>query len=259
MSHRFCRGLSSSSTRRFLSLGIGAAIASIFAIAPGMASAQTTGAGTVTACINKKSGAMQYRSAKQAKKKCKKGWTKVTWSVAGPTGPGGATGPAGQAGPAGSFPSVKSADGKTVGTLLGYYWFGVWTILIDGGAYGYTNGGELSAEGAPVWQTADCTGQAYSLSFGASAADVKPADYAGVWRMVYRKGLGTSASPYGPPRAWTGTGEAATDVSNATVYILNTSGTCVVYPYGGPVTGALMPLKELSSVPGDVPGPLSIG
>jgi hypothetical protein len=56
------------------------------------ASAQAADSNTVVACVSKKTGAMKYSSTGN----CKKGYTKVTWNVAGPTGPAGPAGPGSQ-------------------------------------------------------------------------------------------------------------------------------------------------------------------
>ena len=68
-----------------------------------MASAPEAGAAKLTACVKKKSGAMRLVSGKKAKKKCPKGWRKVTWEKGKGVAP----------------LKVVAADGKVVGTLVG--------------------------------------------------------------------------------------------------------------------------------------------
>jgi hypothetical protein len=57
---------------------------------------------TVTACVNERSGTTKVLLGAKAKKKCAKGWTKMTWNVAGPAGRNGVNGVNGTNGASGA-------------------------------------------------------------------------------------------------------------------------------------------------------------
>src|SRR3954447_1088407 len=106
-------------TRAPALIATAAATLGLFAMVAGGAQAASKPT-TVTACVNKKSGATKVLLGSKAKKKCAKGWSKVTWSVAGKNGANGSNGSNGTNGAAG-----KNAVGLQVrdsaGTVLGTY------------------------------------------------------------------------------------------------------------------------------------------
>jgi hypothetical protein len=81
----FCRTLSKLAT---LSIALGTA-----------SLATADGAAVIHACVNASSGVMQLVGAEEG---CKKHWVKVSWNVAGRSGPQGQPGPTGPTGPQGS-------------------------------------------------------------------------------------------------------------------------------------------------------------
>src|SRR5262245_28710432 len=74
------------------------------------ASAQAGSSSTITACVKKKTGAVTILSKKKAKKKCPKGSTKMTWSIAGKPGKNGKNGTNGANGSAGA-PGSNGTNG----------------------------------------------------------------------------------------------------------------------------------------------------
>lgn len=179
---------------------------------------------TVTACVNNKSGATKVLLGKKAKRKCAKGWTKMTWNVAGPQGAAGKNGVNGvngvNGGPgangahgANGAVSVRDATGKRIGGFGGYSsLMGTFSLLQviadDGGVYTYLDSvGKLfpilglSSGGSPLFLDAGCAGQAYFPSgsmMGSGASEL----LGGSFRFAYRPFLGMSLLDLGPTRAW---------------------------------------------------------
>lgn len=236
---------------------------------------------TVTACVNKKSGATKVLLGVKAKKKCAKGWTKMTWNVAGPAGKNGANGAngaTGATGPNGAPLAVRDSTGKRIGGFGGYLMVGIPLPLVqviadDGGVYTYLDStgqliplSSLSGGGSPLFLDAACAGTAY-MSMGSGPSPVLEPMVGGSSRFAYRAVTGASMLDLGPTRAWKLT-KATTVVPPAapTFYELTTTGACtaVIDDPGTPYDDRPQPgdhLEQLAAVvaPPDGVGPLTIG
>jgi len=200
---------------------------------------------TVKVCVKKKSGEMRLLT----KKKCKKGWKKVTWNQKGDTGP------QGNQGADGPNLKVKDGNGATLGTFLGVFpqGFPLVFVQIDGGAYTYTPNGLLypAGSGSPDFKNNTCSGTAYLTASSPLSAQLLTGSAGGPGRLVYRQ----TTPNLGAALAWqfTTTTENAVAVQ---LYELNSAGACVAD--GGPFNGILVALSPVTA-PQDVPGPLTIG
>jgi hypothetical protein len=202
---------------------------------------------TVKACVNKSTGELRILTGK---KKCKKGWKKISWNKKG------ATGPQGNPGAQGPNLSVKDSTGKVLGKFLGVFPQGL-TLLsveIDGGAYTYLPNGLLFTSfmsDSPRYKTNDCTGTAYLTSSSAITTQFLTGSAGGPSRVAYRK----TDPTYGPPQAWefTSTSENAVALQ---LYRRDKTFTCL--PEAAVYNGTLVVLSPVPAPP-DVPGPLTIG
>ncbi len=217
------------------------------ALAGSMAAAPDAQAAKLTACVKKKTGAMRLVSGKKAKKKCPRGWRKVTWQK-----------DKGQSGL-----QVVSADGKVVGKLVGTAGDGVTlnalNVLRNGGIYTYLGGGQLSPitsmAALPSFKTADCSGQAYlglSGSLPPAALDFYKGILGGTFRMVFRT---FSPLGLGPASAWKFQGVVEDVTVGIQLYQLQTDGTCA--PGDPSFTGTLFQFDS-EPAPPDFKGPLRI-
>ncbi len=211
---------------------------------------------TVTACVNKHSGAAKIMVGTKAKKKCPKGTTKVSWNTAGPkgaTGAPGAGGAAGLPGAPGPVLNVKDAAGNVIGQYVGVINEGVnlYFVLRDGGVFTYLESGQLYPIGSsPNFKTNTCTGTAY-LEASGSTAQLLLDSVGGTSRVVYRP----STPVLGPVQAWKLAGPAET-LAAVQMYGLNNMGACVLD--GGPYSGSVVTLASVAAPP-DGTGILTIG
>ncbi len=223
--------------RRLLAIGGAAAL-----LAGLTGGSPALGATTYKACVKKSTGEMRFLS----KKKCKKGWKKITWKKDGPRGD---SGPDGAVGPANSFGMVVDGNGVEVGRSLGVYApaIAVFSVLIDGGQYSfYGSGLLLPSYSSPYFDNASCAGTGY-LSVS-DLETMNPALKLTQLRLVYRAGSGSSI---GPSRAFKLAGTSR-GVLNTVLWRLDTGGTCQAVP---PYSGYLLELTEIPAPP-DRPGPL---
>ncbi|TXH32369.1 MAG: hypothetical protein E6Q91_01405 [Actinobacteria bacterium] len=227
-------------------LGAGTAIAvGTGALLGGVAS--PVQAKTVKACVKKKTGDVRILTGK---KKCKKGWKKVSWNQKGKTGP------QGKQGAQGPNLVVKDGTGKVLGKFLGVLPEGLSLISveIDGGSYLYLPSGIIYpgfSSSSPSYKTNTCTGTGYVESSSPLSTQFLTGAAGGPSRLVYRP----STPVLGPPSAWklTSTSE---NVVNQPLWERDSSGACVVNLPN--YTGALVALESIAA-PQDVPGPLTIG
>lgn len=237
---------------------------------------------TVTACVNRKSGATKVLLGAKAKKKCAKGWTKMTWNVAGPAGKNGANGANGAPGAAGvngtnganGSVSVRDSTGKRIGGFGGYFGLGLSLALIqviadDGGVYTYLDStGQLlplatmGGGGSPLFKDAACAGPAYIPAAGASLFGVSGLA-GGSARFAYRPVTGSSLTDLGPTRAW----KLTTTLSVVpgvvpTFYELDMVGGCAPFvpePGGEIEAGDYLVQLAPAIAPPDGVGPLTVG
>jgi hypothetical protein len=224
-----------------------AAFVLVIALFASMAGAPDAGAARLTACVNKKTGDMRLVSGKKAKRKCPRGWRKVTWEK-GKGSPG---------------YKVYSADGKLVGGLLGSGSPGggltFYTVLRNGGIYTYFPNGSLLPSGAlsgssPVFKTSDCSGLAYIPLSGAPPPGIVnfyKGLFTGPFRLVYRTSSG--GPDFGPARAWKSNGATENIAAPLDLYELDSAGACVLDQAG--FTGTLFRFVAAAAPP-DFKGPL---
>ncbi len=201
---------------------------------------------TVNACVKKSTGEVRILSGK---KKCKKGWKKISWNQKGKAGP------QGNQGAQGPNLSVIDGNGKTVGRFLGLFPEGPTLIFveIDGGSYMFLPNGTLFSigGGSPSFKTSTCDGTAYLQSSSAQTTQFITGSAGGPSRLVYRPIQPT----FGPASAWKFS--TTTEAVNALpMWELNDTGACVPDPPN--FTGTLVTLERVTA-PLDVPGPLKIG
>lgn len=225
--------------------GLAAALGVSLLVAGG--AAMPAQAKTVKACVKKSTGELRMLTGK--KKKCKKGWKKVSWNQKGDTGP------QGNQGAQGPNLMVKDGNGQVLGRFLGTFPSGLMIIFVEvgGGSYTYTPNGLLYPLGGPSpnFKDAACAGTAYMTADSPLTAQLIAGSVGGPSRIVYRK----TTPVLGAPRAWefTATTENAVAVQ---LYDLDPSGACT--PDGPPYNGTLAKLNPVTAPP-DVPGPLTIG
>jgi hypothetical protein len=197
---------------------------------------------TVKVCVKKSSGEMRLLT----KKKCKKGWKKVTWNQKGDTGP------QGNQGAQGPNLTVKDGTGKVLGRYVGLYpaGFALMFVEINSGIYLYAPNGQLfpGFSSSPSFKTNTCNGTAYIRSSSPQTTQLYTQSAGGPTRIVYRV---TNPVP-GAISAWALT--ATTESVNQTMYVLNSSGVCTA---DGNYNGTLVALQSVAA-PADVPGPLTI-
>jgi hypothetical protein len=245
-------------------LAAAAAAIALLAAGPAHAASPTT----ITACVKTKTGAVKVlTTAKAKKKKCAKGYKKMTWvttGVAGKDGKNGASGTNGKDGTNGSNgtngangtpAAVLSATGNVVGLQLGLLSAGpisLYYVLADGGIWTYAGNGQLfpSMVASPVLFTDPaCSGQP-SLAIDA----VNAAFVASQYRLVLRP-IDTVTGAYGTPRAWKLGVAAGTQQAGQTYYSQDFAGLCS--PYTAHTGDPLFSLTPVA-VPADVPGPLTV-
>jgi len=210
----------------------------------------------VKACVHKRSGDLRFLTGTK-KKKCKRGWKKVTWNAKGApgsTGPSGNTGPGGSTGPAGPLGPrmvVKAGNGETVGDFLSIYPATPQfiSILIDGGVYQYFPNGRLIPSDSPNYKDAACAGTAYTDANSQIVEDLIKGSAGGSSRVVYR----ATSPTFGVPKAFQFTTTA--ESVNQQLYAFNQSGVCI--PDGGVYNGRLVQLATTQAPP-DFVGPLTI-
>lgn len=198
---------------------------------------------TVKACVKKSTGEVRILTGR---KKCKKGWKKVSWNHKGETGP------QGNQGAQGPNLTVKDGTGKVLGKFLGLYpaGFAVMFVEIDGGSYAYAPSGVAYpfGSGSPAFKTNTCNGTAYARSSSPQTTLLITGAAGGPTRLVYRK---TNPS-LGPAFAWAFT--TTTESVNQIMYVLDDTGACVA---DGNHNGTIVAVQSVTAPP-DVPGPLTI-
>ena len=205
-------------THKALTLAATTAVAlSVTAVAASGAQAATTrtktsatAATTITICVKTKTGTVKVLSAKQAKKKCAKGYKKLTWNAQGPAGKNGTNGTGGTNGTNGlNGGSLKVHDsaGNLIGAFAGQGQtpnaiFNTYTVLgADGGLYNYLPSGQLMPNFVPLmFRDSACTGPAY-LSADPSLTPVLLTMVGGALRVVFRP-IDEQSLTFGPARAW---------------------------------------------------------
>jgi uncharacterized low-complexity protein len=225
---------------------------------------------TVTACVNKKSGATKVLLGSKAKKKCPKGSTKVRWSVSGKNGANGVSGTNGTNGKDTSALQVRDSAGNVLGRFAGTTLFSavpIYNVLAsDGGLYMYLPSGELepslaAGAGGIVFADSGCAGTAYANVSAPPSSSLSL--FVGPARLVYRSGnLGAES----PARVWKYTSTTLTVPSPApTYYQLDPTGACVAI-VAGPnplilplIAGNALIALESTPAPPDGVGPLTIG
>jgi hypothetical protein len=266
-------------------LGLSQGVVSAQAAKPKKPSAAKK-ATTVTACVNKKTGAVKVLLGSKAKKKCPRGSTKVQWSTAGRNGTNGKSGLNGVNGvngingidgvngPGGSPLNVRDANGKAIGTFIDYGTLGlpIYQVLVDGGLYSYLATGQLmppftltGSSASPAFLDGTCSGTAYQLTFGdPGVAGLSAQLLGGPMRFVFRttpEGDETSPLPtgfdgLGPASAWKAT-TTTRSLTDANVWALDSvTGACT--KADDTYTGGLVALTPVPA-PADAVGPLSIG
>jgi hypothetical protein len=224
--------------RRMVGLVAFGALVLALVMAMAMSAAPKAEAATLTACVKKKTGEMRLVSGKKAKKKCPKGWRKVSWNSEGPG-------------------VVRDKNGKLVGKLLGVFPGGgtIYIVQRNGAQYFYLGSGEVFTigGGSPSYTTPDCSGPAY-LSNTASPAETANLlrVIGGPFRIVFR--TTTGGFPTGPTRAWKSAGTFIPAVAVQTYELDPTSGLCVI---DSVVNGNLINLTEVPAPP-DFDGPLRL-
>lgn len=202
---------------------------------------------TVNACVKKSTGELRMLTGK--KKKCKKGWKKVSWNQKGDTGP------QGNPGAQGPNLMVKDGNGQVLGRFLGTFPMGPLLVFVEinGGSYTYMPNGLLYPLGiqSPNFKDNACAGPAYVTSSSPTSTSLITGSAGGPSRIVYRRTNPT----FGAPLAW----QFSTTTENAVavqLYERDSSGACT--PDGAPYNGQLVKLESVPA-PQDVPGPLTIG
>ncbi|MEZ5184900.1 MAG: hypothetical protein R2720_04070 [Candidatus Nanopelagicales bacterium] len=226
-----------------------AAVTSVFLAGSAMAvtSPPAVAKSTYKACVKKSTGEMRLLLGK--KKKCKKGWKKLTWTKAGPTGKAGLPGVNGQNGQRATLGTVVDATGTQVGEAMGTWSLGFTMIVvrIDGGDFYYLDSGILMPNISIYFSDATCSGAAFVRTN--QADQVAGMVSSPTARVVYRK----TTPNLGPSSAYrfAGTSQA---VTNAVHYSLGSDGTCTLLAAFTGFTVALTPVVA----PPDRPGPLRI-
>lgn len=233
-------------------LGAGTAILMALMVAALALPVERANAAKMTACVNKKNGTMKMVFGKKAKKKCPKGYKKVTWNSQGPAGPN---------------LSVYDSNNQRVGRFLGVSGesgLPVFEVARQGGIYNYLNNGSLlpggfQGGGVPVtFKTNDCTGNAYVAASGASPGpwyiDLLTKSLSGMNRVVYRS---FQITGFGTPLVWVGNMTSEEVTVAIPTYEFDDTGACV--PDQANFTGTLFGLDSVPTpTPYDFTGPLEI-
>lgn len=197
-------------------------------------------------------------SGKKARKPCKKGWRKVTWTKAGPKGaPGtnggnGSPGRSGATGPTGPVRYVRDRNGAILGQYMGLLPAGAsfFEVLVNGGLYIYIGNGRLYPQGlTPSYETNTCAGTPYMMTGTPQAAALFTGMAGSPTRFVVR----ATAPGFGPASAFQLT-TTTTPIAAVPLYRRDATGACVLV---GPGTGVLVTLTQVPAPP-DVEGPLTV-
>jgi hypothetical protein len=215
-----------------------AALVLALVLAVALGAAPKAEAATLTACVKNKTGEMRLVTGKKSKKKCPKGWRKVSWNTEGPA-------------------VLRDKTGKFVGKVLGVYPAGglIYVVQRRGGQYLYLGSGELFSvsNGSPTFTTPDCTGTPYLSNSGSPIEATNLLKViGGSFRFVFRTTVG--GFPSGPARAWKSAGTFIPAVAVQTYEINSTSGLCVPDEV---LNGTLIKLAEVPAPP-DFAGPLRL-
>ncbi len=211
---------------------------------------------TFKACVNKRTGEMRMLLSKKAKKrKCAKGWRKISWSSAAQPGSPGAPGAGGATGDRGALGALEVYDstGSRIGSLLGGLSFmspyPLYSVATDSGTYTYTDSGIVTPNFTPYYLNNTCTGTTYTSVSDSELSNVL-AQAGTSARMVTRN----SEPTLGPVKAYTIAG-SSTPVVAVNAWRLNTTGVCTD---ASPLTTNLVTLDVVTPAPTDRPGPLSL-
>lgn len=232
----------------------------------------------VTACVNKKSGATKVLLGSKAKRKCAKGWTRMTWNIAGQAGKNGTNGANGANGVNGvnganganGSVSVRDSTGQRIGGFGGYFALGLSVSLLqviadDGGVYPYLDSTgtmfpltTIGGGGSPLFRDAACAGPAYAPADALSLFG--PSGMAGgSARLAYRPMTGMSLLDLGPARAWKTTSSLfVVPGGSPAFYALDPVGGCDVLD-DAPDSGDYLVQLAPAIVPPDGVGPLTVG
>lgn len=239
---------------------------------------------TVTACVSKKSGATKVLLGSKAKKKCAKGWSKMTWNVAGPAGANGASGANGANGAPGAA-GAKGADGgallvrdaasNRIGRYAGVPASSALFPLVqvlgdDGGIYTYLESGQLApsaltavggggglAAVQPQFTNSACAGSGVLFAPAASEA-LLSLFVGGTTRIVHRTLVGPRITDMSPARVWKlSTTITTITVAPPAVYELDPAGVCA--PTAAPAAGYVAVTLDAIPAPPDGVGRLVIG
>lgn len=215
--------------------------------------ASPAGAATVKACVNKKSGDIRFLTGTK-KRKCKKGWKKITWNQQGAQGP---QGPQGNTGATGPKMVAKDGSGNVIGPLASVYPIGgaYFSILVNGGVYLYEPSGRVVPVITPVYKQADCSGTPYVDTTSAETRDIYVAGVGSSARFTYR----ATTPTWGATSAYAMSGSSESNVAPApaiALYERDSSGTCVLE--SAAFNGYLITLTPQASPPADVTGPITI-
>jgi hypothetical protein len=205
---------------------------------------------TYKACVKKSTGDVRLLLGKNKKKKCKKGWKKVSWTKAGPRGKSGSPGGPGDVGAKGSMGTVVDGNGAVVGESLTTLPIGftAFIVRIDGGNFFYYPNGWLLPTDTVYFKDAGCAGTAYTRTSSPDTRDLLLASPA--YRMVYR----ATSPTLGPSTAYR-FGTTSESVTNVQFYARGSNGVCAAS--GGVFTGYAVPLIQVTAPP-DHPGPLKV-
>lgn len=217
--------------------------------------ASPAGAATVKACVKKKTGEIRFLTGTK-KRKCKKGWKKVTWNQRGSQGSPGPQGPQGNTGAVGPKLVVKDGAGNVVGPLASVYPVsgGYLSILINGGVYLYEPGGKVIPLASPMYKQADCSGTPYLNTSSAQSRDLFTSAAGSSARFTYRP----TDPTFGPISSFAFTAESEDHTAPAPaipLYRWNSSGNCAL---DGNYNGYLVKLAKENTPPSDVAGPLTV-
>lgn len=222
---------------------------------PAVVAAPTAGT-SYKACVNKRTGEMRMLLSKKAKKrKCAKGWRKITWSSDAQPGSPGAPGAGGATGDRGALGTLEVYDsaGSKIGSLLGGLSFmspyQMYTVATDSGTYIYTDSGVVIPNFTPYYLNNTCTGTTYTSVSDSELSNVL-AQAGTSARMVTR----ISEPSLGPVKAYSITG-ASTPVVAVNAWRLSSTGVCTD---ASPLTTNLVTLDAVTPAPTDRPGPLSL-
>ncbi|HPE11224.1 MAG: hypothetical protein H6524_04015 [Actinobacteria bacterium] len=205
---------------------------------------------TYKACVKKSTGDVRVLLGKKKKKKCKKGWKKVSWTKAGPTGKSGSPGSPGATGPRTSMGTVIDGNGAVVGESLSTLPVSItaFIVRIDGGIFFYYPNGTLLPTDTVYFKDAACAGTAYARASSPNERDLLLASPS--YRTVYRVGSPT----LGPATAYR-FDSTSESVTNVQFYSRGSDGVCAAS--GGVYTGYTVPLVPVTAPP-DHPGPLKV-